>query len=61
MKALDIVFTVNQAGANYSAKLCYTCKTAYELEGAKSSISDYLSRKIQQMVETEKQEANHDD
>lgn len=60
MKALDIVFTVNPAGGNYTAKLCYTCKTSVELVGVKNSISDYLDRKIGEMREMEKQEATHE-
>lgn len=56
MKPLDIYFTVSPAGCNNTAKLCYTCKTSFELEGVKSSISDYLDRKIVQLKEAEKQE-----
>ena len=58
MRGIEVTFTTNPAGAGYTAKLCYTCKTADELEEAKRAITGYLDQKISQ---ARKEEDDHDE
>jgi hypothetical protein len=40
MRYQDVTFTISPTGGNYTAKLCYTCRTPAELESAKNAIVD---------------------
>lgn len=42
MRYQDVTFTIAPTGGNYTAKLCYTCRTPAELESAKNAIVDCL-------------------
>lgn len=57
MKPVDVCFTSKPVGGNYTAKLCYTCKTSTELMCVKNAIEDYLDTLAGKMAADERQEA----